>query len=378
MVGGAEVVSGLAPWVLYFQSSSWERREVTIESVHARHTRSGLRVECAYSYTVQGRAFTANRVGVEAEHGAHTGGPFQHRRAEVLQKHFDEKKPFLAWVNPADAGESLLFREVTGDVVLNTIISIPLVIAGVVVFLVGVWKMTAGKRLKKRRTRHPDRPWLREELWDNFTVSGNKLEEMTACWLLGLFPSFVLLVFFMVFGMIENTLFRVFVRLVLVPVAILPMWLLGKAFYLALQYIRYGNPVLMLSRIPIVPGSQFSGSLVVPRGLAVEHGIELTFKCVKTTLARTTKSSNDESENLHSETKTVARDMAWATGKGWTIPVAFDVPVGLPDRKKKGNPTYVWTLETKAGTLGIKFSATFDLPVYSVPDKSMVGSRPAV
>lgn len=155
------------------------------------------------------------------------------------------------------------------------------------------------------------------------------------------------------------------------------LWLIGKAVYLTLQYLKYGDPVLTLPQLPIVPGTQFLAVLHVKTHLMTEHGIQLTFKCVKTTVTGSGKSASTDIKDLHNETKIVTMDMARTSYEGSAIPVAFDVPTGLPDRETEENPSYEWTLEVKAQTPGIDFSTEFDLPVYTVKDPSLVEKRPA-
>lgn len=234
--------------------------------------------------------------------------------------------------------------------------------------------MKLDKRSKNRLAQYRGRPWREDGSWDDFTIRAHKFGIMIGRWVMGICLSIFLCPFFIGFASMENRPF--FVWIILAPFALTALWLLGKAGYLTLQYRKYGNPILTLSQLPIVPGTQFLALLLVKKHLVTEDGIHLIFKCIQTTVTGSGKNSSTDTKDLHSEIKTITKDMARITYEGSEIPVAFDVPTGLPDRKDEGNPSYEWKLEAKARTLGIDFSAEFDLPVYTVDDQSLVEKRP--
>lgn len=375
--GIAIIVSGLVQWKRYFESASWDRVDAAIESVSLESHRGSkggttYSVQCAYSYTYQGKTYTGHRVGAESEGSSSS---FHRRRQQVLQEHLNEKKPFRAWVNPADLSESLLFREQTGDLYFDPLFGLIFAVVGAGVVFAGLWEMTAGKRSKNRLAQYPDRPWRVDGSWDDFTIRAHKFGIMIGRWVMGILLSIFLCPFFIGFASMENRPF--FVWVILVPFAVAALWLLGKAGYATLQYLKYGNPMLTLSQLPIVPGTRFLALLLVKRQLVTEYGIHLTFKCVKTTVTGSGKYSSTDTEDVHSETKTITKDMVRIADEGSIVPVAFDVPTGLPDRENEGNPSYEWKLEAKAKTAGIDFSAEFDLPVYTVTDQSLEEKQPA-
>lgn len=247
---------------------------------------------------------------------------------------------------------------------------------GAGLLFVGVWKLLAARRRERLLLQYPDQPWRADgERWKDLTIRAHSLRTVIACWAIGIFlalwasPAFIYLAS-------AEILQRTFYFLILPALfALIALRLIGRAVYLTLQYLKYGDPVLVLSQLPIVPGLQFVAVLHVKTHIVAEHGVQLTFKCVKETTTGSGKSQSVDSKDLHSEIKIVTKDMARIMSEGSVIPVVFDVPAGMHDRKSEGNPTYEWTLEVTAKTPGIDFSATFDdLPVYTVADQSLVNS----
>jgi len=376
-VGIVGIVPCLAQWKPYFESASWDRVDAVIKSVsfskpHGGRGGATCQVQCTYSYAYKGKTYTRHRIGLESEYAS---GALRTLRHEILQEHLAKNEPVRAWVNPAHPVESLLFRELTDDLSWPPLKCSILSVIGAIVFFVGLRKITAMKRLERRILQYPDQPWRVDGSWDSFTIRAHKAGTMIACWIIG-----ILLALFIspAFIGILNLPFHVWLVLLMPALfALFALWLIGKAVYLTLQYLKYGNPVLELPQLPIVPGTQFHAVLLVKSHLVTENGVQLTFKCVKTTVTGSGKNASTDTKDLHSETRMVAMDMARTTDEGSAIPVAFDVPTGLPDRETEGNPSFEWNLEVKAHTPGIDFSAEFDLPVYAVKDQSLIEKRPA-
>lgn len=367
-----------AQWQAYIDSASWERVDATIESVAlvSHRVRNGVAyaLQCSYSYPYRGRAYTGHRVGLESENASYA---MHQLRQQVLQEHLDKQQVFHAWVNPALPAESLLFRELTDDLYWPPVKCLVLSVIGAIVLFVGLRKIMAAQRRERRLRRYPDRPWRVAGSWDDFMIHAHNLKTVIACWGIGIFLALFFSPAFIWWPLEKKLPFHVwFVFLVPTMFALFALWLIGKAVYLTLQYLKYGDPVLALSQLPVVPGTQFRATLLVKRHLVTEHGIRLTFKCVETTVTGSGKGQSTDSKDLHSATKIVTKDMVRPAGEGSAVPVAFDVPTGLPDREPEDNPSYEWTLEVKAQTPGIDFAAEFDLPVYTVKDQALVEKRP--
>ena len=373
-VGIARIVIGFALVKPYFDSASWDRVDADIKSVyygpHSGRGGATWRLDCAYYYTYHGRTYKGYRVGQEPPD---VGGNWRTPRHEILKAHLDKKEPFKAWVNPADPSESFLFRELTDNVVWPLKMGSFLAVLGAVFLFVGLRRIRIRKRRESRLLQYPDKPWRVEGTWDDFTIRSQNMQKVLAHWGVGIFLLVILSPFFK-----DPPPLKVLVYFWMpILIALFALWLIGKAVYLTLQYRKYANPTLALPQLPIVPGTQFLAVLLVKTHLVSEHGVQLTFKCVKATTTGSGKSQSVDTKVLHNETKTVTKDMARSTYNGSAIPVIFDVPAGLHDRDAEDNPAYEWTLEMKARTPGIGLSAEFDLPVYAVKDPSLVEKRPA-
>ncbi len=186
-VGIALIVPDLAQLKPYFESASWDRVDAAIESVslESHRVRNGVsyEVQCAYSYTYQGKTYTEHRVGLESEKATWA---LHQLRQQVLQEHLDKKQTVRAWVNPALPAESLLFRELTDDLYWPPLKCLILSVIGAVVFFVGLRKITAMKRLERRLLQYPDRPWRVDGSWDDFTIRAHTAKTVIACWVVSI------------------------------------------------------------------------------------------------------------------------------------------------------------------------------------------------
>jgi hypothetical protein len=80
-----------------------------------------IRVEgnsASYAYTWEGRKLTSSRVGSLRFGGTSEVDDWDDRIADALASAYAEKKPVMAWVNPADPTEAMLDREVRWMLVL--------------------------------------------------------------------------------------------------------------------------------------------------------------------------------------------------------------------------------------------------------------------
>jgi len=373
---------GVYGWYLYRISASWERVPATILSLEFKTHRSTsskggtsttYSVACRYRYEYQGRSFTNGDVeilgGSSSEYGRHK------RHYDILQPYKDQHKPYLAWVDPQDPQASLLFREPSMTMYVLPIFGLVFALVGGGVSGAGIIGLLGGRAKARRLARDPDRPWRAEGQWDAFTSRSGAVRTVIGSWAVGIFVTLFISIFFVALGSDPHAPF--FAWCVVGFFGLVALGCLGWALYVTLRYLKYGDPQLVLTQLPIPLGGQFLGLLTVKRHLVADQGIDLVFKCVKRHTTGSGKNSHTTTTDVYTQTQTVTEDMAQWEEQGSAIPVTFAVPADQPARTMDENPSYQWLLEAKASTPGIDFAASFDLPVYRVDDPGLIEERPA-
>ncbi len=361
-------------WVIYFQSASWEQVPADLRSLDwndhvgskGGHTYS---VSCTYVYHYGDREYTGNRVGVET---GSSGGKSLHRgRYDILKPFKDGGKPFMAFVNPKQPEDSLLFRGTSSTMYMLPPFGMIFVFVGGGIMGLGISSVVTTRRKVACLERDPERSWLAERKWDGFSMQGSSRATLIATSLFALFMGIFMSIF--IVAMASESHVPVFAILIVGFFTLIPVFLAVYAIYLALRYVKYGNPRLMLAQVPFVPGGPFMALLVIKTHLMAEQGVECTFQCSSRLTTGAGKSRTTTTTILHTETITVNQDMATAGCEGSSIPVRFDIPIGKPERDAESNPSITWILTAKAATPGIDFGVSFDdLPVYNVKNPSLI------
>lgn len=373
-------VGAFASWMIWTQASthwkseSWVVAQATVQSAELAASRSKKSTSYAargtYTYTIGGRQYTSERLGLDKSGGADNVGDWQEDMAAFLKEAQASGRTIPVYVNPEDPAEAVVDREIRwGMVGFMAIFAIAFGGVGVgafVVFcmvlfapLVARWKgidpVEAGKAaaspqpamalLAKAVPKHsgPIRAdgvgglvglWFFAIVWNGISIPAALLalpQAWAGEWMLFLVLLFPLVGSLVLWAAIAQTFGR----------------------------IRFGRGTLTLGKGPEL-GGVLEGFVEFPRGVKAGQAFDARLQAMRMTRSPG-KSVSDEAWSLATTTHAVAGSQRPR------IPVRFEVPPAakfpaptVPDM----SVAYDWRLEV-GGPGGARF--TFTIPMAHAP-----------
>jgi hypothetical protein len=242
---------------LYHQSRNWIRVPAIVTSANLQSHRGSkggysYSVECQYTYTVNDRAYTGTRVGVETHGGS--SDSYHRRRHDILAGHRDNNTTLDVWVNPANPQMAIAFREVTTTMYVIPMCGIVFGAPGLVLFLMGVRSFFTTCRSNVLLARNPGRPWRANPRYRSFELKDNPLRRIAGVTTLGVFTGIFVGVFWIAMGKDPGA--PLFARIIIALLTLIPAGMFMQASYQLFRYFKYGNPRLVLRQIPFVMGQE--------------------------------------------------------------------------------------------------------------------------
>lgn len=236
-----------------------------------------------------------------------------------------------------------------------------------------LWSYRAQRIADGLREEYPDRPWRHEPRFDGHVVRAGSPGRVAAGWLCSIFLSLISAAIVTAIALDGG---RPIVAMVVASVFVaIAVAALATTVYQTLRALKYGDPELHLSAMPLLPGTRLEGVVLVRHAIDAEANVALDVRCDEVIEHGSGRSRRLERKTLAKVSSTLARTELGSTLEGWTlIPVRIDVPAG-PSRTMDTYPEIQWRLDVRASTPGVDFGESFDLPVYAV-DAALVEKRP--
>jgi hypothetical protein len=397
LVGSGIFFYGLRSMWTYWRSAGWDRVEVKIESAELK-TRRGSdstthSVECRYTYEVDGVCHEGTRVGIVG--GSSSQYDLHRRRHEVLKGHAETGEPFLAYVDPDDPENAILFRE--SGIWLHAMMPFGLIFwgAGAAAGAVGS-RIGRVKQLGRIAKAPSAGRWRERADWSRFRVLPSTKWDLTVAWAFGAGP-FLFAVMFLVTAL-DDASFPSAGKWAIAAVLAGSLVLVARAVVLTLGHLVHGSPELVLNEIPMRPGERMVAVLKTSKRPLDRSRTRLRLRCNRHYISETA------TEGSYSSSKAFEKKFSPAEGAidedgASLVPVVVDVPrlhlepekersgvgriVGRFRRRERelmyeggGSSTiYEWVLRVRAGSVVAPLRASFVLPVFEV-DESKVERRP--
>jgi len=245
------------------------------------------------------------------------------------------------------------------------------------------WSLRRARRIKERRERLREQPWLWREEWHSNRLTDRSLGTLKFVW------------FFTVFwNLISITVPVAILRQQqhwepkLLLVALFPLVGIGLfawAIHTTLRYRRYGTSALVLESIPISLGRVLKAELLARLPVESER-VDLKLSCVRRIVTGGKNSSVHESA-LWEEVRSVSRDEIALAGDQARVPVRFLIPREQPQvDDRDARDRILWRLSASSDLPGVDYSSSFELPVFETPEsdrpqrdetvREIVGSPP--
>lgn len=306
-----------------------------------------------YRYHWQGQTHTGERVGIMS--GADNVGDWQQRRAGELGRAHRQGLPVTVYVDPAEPGQSVVFRELRWGLLGFKMIFV-LVFGGVGVgLMVFVWR---GRR--KSALQSPGlAPWQQVPDWANPVVSASR----AGLWGVGLFALFwnaisLPLVFALPAEIAKgNTLALVGYLFPLIGAAILVLFVIKLA-----RWRRFGAAPFTLDPWPGSIGGQLAGHLDLRLPWQQDLLVRAELCCLHSYYTGSGK-SRKQVQSLVWQKAGIA-SLA-PLQRGCRVSVCFDIPAGLPESEPVGNDYHHWRLRLSAPLAGADLDLSYELPVFA-------------
>jgi hypothetical protein len=386
LVGGVAVlVYAGTRWWLYLAARSWKSVPATIQRVELEDSSDGdgltYAVTADYTYQVGGRAHTGHRVGIMG--GTDSNYSKHSARYLELRRHRDTGQPFLAFVNPDDPSDAVLYRD--ADEWMYVLVPFGLVFTGVGLSLLGY--VASGLR-DVRRLREIDdgdagRHWHVRSDWQRGCVVASTVKDSLLRCLLGAgLAAFVSV--FVIFLVCDGASWYVWAFIG--PFVLIALAAVLNGALSAARQVVHGTPVLHLSEVPIVPGRRVSAVVRTARPLRPRswnarlqfhmpcgEGSSSQEKARQEVEARLDRLPGGRKHLMRNSVRGYcayalevppAGEVATDSTGAPLLPLVIEVPAGAPPSDLDPNTSVSWALLIKVKARPLSLAAAFILPVF--------------
>jgi len=317
-----------------------------------------------YRYTFGGKQYTSDRIALDTS--SDNISNFHNELYQRLKKGFDADQPVTCYVNPSDPSSAMLDRTLRSELV---VFHIPFILGfGLAGFGVMIGAVFMNRSLRKRAAKlkeFPEEPWKVREDWAAGEVVSIHWQSLIVFTVFALFWNSVAFPISILFFNDEDA--PGWVRLLILLFPLVGLFLIGRAVYEAIRFIRFGKSILRLATVPGVVGGELTGVVIVPENLRIQGPYRVALSCVK----QKTRQSGGESEtsyvSLWEDTRLIDQTLSDKGGqKG--VPVRFIIPSGEKPTDSENKDPITWKLTVEAKVLGPDYKAEFEVPVFVTTD----------
>lgn len=368
-----------AGYVKWWRAQGWQEVACRIESAELKVSRgddgNNYKALATYQYGYGGHQYHGDQVTLNSV-GDNMGG-FQQKTHRELSRHV-VKRPaeaeagtrpgsaglFRCYVNPANPGESVLYRELrwqTQGFLAMFVLSFPAVGAGLV--LGGLIGTRIARRENALRDQYPGQPWKWKSAWADNTIPETTTLGNRALYWYTLWAGLVILP--LILATAASGAFQrersawwllVFVVLWAIP---------GR---LSLKRLRHraaaGATFFEPAHSPAWPGGLLEGSILLAKPLPPRCQPELRLVCEKKVTRGTGDDRSTTVETIWSHQQSVPQEWITRDPAGFRLPVKFVLPADAPESEstRESATQHGWKLEfTVPGTA---IAAGYEVPVF--------------
>ena len=224
---------------------------------------------------------------------------------------------------------------------------------------------TAG--LKAAVPETSEKPWLKRKDWAAGRITSGAHKSVLLLW--------VFVLFWLAFSTVITLLVVPpewqrgnHVALIAMIFPVIGLAVLVFALTTTLAWRRYGQSAFEMAAVPGALGGTLEGMIQVNARLRPEHGLHLRLSCLRRTTTSTGKNRTTTEKILWQDEKWLRPDLP-QTGLNVTgIPVYFRLPADQPESTTSLGDGIHWRLEASAKVRGPNYHATFEVPVFKVPE----------
>ena len=229
--------------------------------------------------------------------------------------------------------------------------------------------------LKSSAPETSDKPWLKRKEWTTGRIISGARKSVILLWI------------FVIFWLGFSTVLTVLVvppewhkgnhaALIALIFPVIGIAVLVFAVNTTLAWRRFGQSFFEMAAMPGALGGTLEGMIQVPARLQPEHGLHLRLSCLRRTTSGTGKSRSTTENILWQDEKWLRPDLPQTDMNATGIPVYFKLPPDQPESTTSYGDGIHWKLEASAKVRGPNYHATFEVPVFKLPDTPVPGDDP--
>ena len=267
----------------------------------------------------------------------------------------------------------MLVHDLIGGIPKQRAITILSFIAACVGFVVLIFGINAKKLalrssgLKSAAAGGPEQAWLGRKDWAAGRIPSGARKSVLLLWV------------FVLFWLAFSTVITLMVvppewhrgnhaALIALLFPLVGVAVLAFAVHTTLVWRRFGQSFFEMAALPGALGGTLEGVIQVNTRLRPEHGLHLRLSCLR---RATTGSGNNRSTTekiLWQDEKWLRPELPQTDLNATGIPVYFKLPANQPESTTSPGDGIHWKLEASARVRGPNYHATFEVPVFKVPD----------
>lgn len=220
-----------------------------------------------------------------------------------------------------------------------------------------------------------EKPWLKRKDWTTGRITSGARKSIILLW--------IFVIFWLVFSAVI-TLAVVphewhrgnHAALIALIFPVVGIAVLVFAVNTTFAWRRFGQSFFEMAAMPGALGGTLEGMIQVPARLQPEHGLHLRLSCLRRTTSGAGKSRSTSEKILWQDEKWLRPDLPQTDVNATGIPVYFKVPSDQPESTPSQGDGIHWRLEASAKVRGPNYHASFEVPVFKVPDTPVPGDDP--
>jgi hypothetical protein len=317
--------------------------------------------ECRYRYRFQGADYVGQRVGL-FDHFTDIGDR-QQKTLRMLRRAKNQNQAIPCFVNPADPSDAVLSRHFEAPLIgLDTMLVLFAFGAGLTILLVMVWEIRRAVATQNLQMSYPRQPWRWKVCWEERAIRQQHFGVPALFWVCGSYFTLAAAPFTILTlpEILQHGCAWEMYVVSGVAVSAGPVTLLAS-MYVAIDRRRFGRTHLSVGGLPVVPGGEMFGYLVIRPVRGFLSAIEATLECTRIRAVPTP----------HSRSKLLRRNGILEVGPSkpgqeeLCVPFSFGIPEEAPPFDESDPLDQIeWALSLKAKTEVGRFRQRFLIPVF--------------
>lgn len=325
---------------------SWTAVAATIESCELRQSHSGKggvtqQTLVTYRYRIAGQEYCSDVVSLGQ--GSDNIGSYQSDIYRIIKAAQTAQHTLTCYVNPADATQSILFRQVRPEMLLFYQVFI-LAFGGIALLTLGQGLLQIG------RARAQSKLTMRTSKWPQAILVG------------GVGGVALVLTTYIYFTAQQLLVPQTLPWYSIIPVVVSFIPLMG-GIYFVVQVVRFGVSTLELQKVSRV-GENLQATVSIQRGIAPNTTFEAKLVCLRREVIGGGRSRHVKTTELWHQVQ--AELSGYSMGTYTTVPLHFQLPANQPatTKTKLTRPqSFAWHLELRSNVSRPRYCVSFVLQV---------------